>query len=151
DDLAHRSNCPMGWQYYGFACRKELDAGRLAGLSTGGDGGYRFRATTGELTERERNLLAGSWPFRMRVRHGRVLLDNVDCLPNSEFCDEAGDDHCGWIPLDNGDYRLTVHAVEWEAEPDVVDENGYARPHALPSYVLQFEPVADIASIEVPS
>jgi hypothetical protein len=151
NDMAHRARSPLAWYGYGFACRKEFEAGRMVTFCTGSDGTFAFRVTTGELSVREQRWLAASWDFRLRVRHGRVLLDNGDCLPNEDFCDTASDDDERWIDLPNGDYRVTVHAIDWGSEPGVLDKNGYALPHALTGYVIQFQRIDDIAQVPVAS
>jgi len=151
DDLQHRFHAPHNWSSSGFACRKEFDEGRLVTWSTGGDGGTSMRVTTGKLTQRELQWLLKSWDFRLRVRHGRVLLDGGDCLPADEYWDTPKDDHPGWIDLPNGDYRVTVHDINWYDEPGATDFHGRPREGALPDYVIEFTPVENIETIRVAS
>jgi hypothetical protein len=148
DDLAHRAEAPLGWYGYDFACRKEFEAGRLVGFGTGSDGGFRFRVTTGALHEREERARVGSWDFRLRVRR-RVLLDNGDCLPNEDFCDEADEADERWIKLPNGDYRVTVHVLAWGQEQAQEQPDPNAAAEDLPHYVIRFEPVEDISAIPI--
>jgi hypothetical protein len=151
DDLKHRLNAPLGWSSSEFACRKEFDAGRLVTWSTGSDGSSSFRVTTGKLTQRELQWLLKSWDFRLRVTRERVLLDGGLCLPADAYCDMPKEDHPGWIDLPNGDYRVTVHDINWSGESGAVDENGYAHEGSLTSYVIEFVPVEDIQMIRVAS
>ncbi|GGC54726.1 DUF6386 family protein [Chelatococcus reniformis] len=147
EDLAHRDSDPIAWYSYDFIYRKESASGRLVAFGTGADGGYTVRLTTGALTPREAAYACPPWDFPLIVRHGRVLLDNTDALPGQEqMTDPASSDD--WYEVANGPYRVTVHPLEWAAEPDAVD-NGKSSPAALPSYVVTFAPVTDIASIAV--
>ncbi len=152
DELAYRLTSPLGWMSCGFACRKEFLAGHLAGWATGSDGTYGIRLTEHPLTDREKLYCAGSWVFRLIVRFGRVLLDNGDAIPNADFPPRppAADDD-GWISLPNGDYKVTVHAIEWYSEPGAVNDDGQATENSLQDYVVQFELVESIASIMVNS
>jgi hypothetical protein len=152
DDLAHRATSPLGWETCGFACRKEFEAGRLVGWSTGSDGGYGFRLTDGELTQREVTYRGCSWDFRLGVQHNRVMLDNGDCIPNAEYPRNPPDgDDRRWIALSDGDYRVTVTAIEWDSEPGAIDDAGQVSENALTNYVIQFNRIADIAFLPVPS
>jgi hypothetical protein len=152
DDLAHRDESPHAWHMHAFACREEFEAGRLVGFSTGGDGGYRIRVTTEPLTEREQNLHVGSWEFRLRVRLGQVLLDGGYCLPNSFYAREVDLFDEGWIELPNGDYRVTVHSIDWSTPPvGECDLNEFELADALPHYVITFATVNDLRQIPIRS
>jgi hypothetical protein len=146
-DLEHRKSSPMAWTMYGFACRPEFEAGRLVAFDTGGDGGYKMRVTTGGLTKREKDWLAGSWQFRLAVKADRVYFDGGYSLPSDDY-DES--DRLGrWLDVPKGKYRVTVHAIDWSSEPGAVNKEERATASALPSYVVAFEPVKDLAAIEV--
>lgn len=149
-DLTHRAEAPSGWQYYGFACRKEYEAGRLIVVTTGGDGGHCIRLTSGKLTERERRMHRGAWTFRLRVRHGRVLVDGGEYLPyDKNPVKPPADDYPDWIKLPNGEYGVEVHRIDSYGEPGALDKNGNPKPDALPDFVLRFESMDDIAQIQV--
>lgn len=138
DDLGHRAKDPLEWYSYDFAYRRESAAGRLIVFFTGGDGGYRLRLTTGELTAGEAANACASWTFPLRVRHGRVLLDNTDALPSADQVSSAASLVNGWFELPNGAYAVTVQPVAW---PD--RESAATRA----SYVILFKAVDDIAAI----
>ncbi len=150
-DLNHRLTSPLAWSFYHFACRPEFEAGRLVAFTTGGDGGDAFRITDGPLTEREKTWLAGSWDFRYVVRHGRTYLDGGYALPSSDYFDESEKHPQQWITLPNGNYRVTVNAIEWYSEPSALDENNNLTENALASYVIQFQPVESLESIKISS
>jgi len=150
-DLQHRLTSPLAWPCYHFACRPEFEAGRLVGFDTGGDGGYAFRITSGELTERERAWSAGSWEFRYVVRHGRVYLDGGYALPSDDYFDESEEHPDQWITVPNGCYCVRVSAIEWFSEPGAINDQGEATGTALPSYVIQFLPTDTLEAIPVAS
>jgi hypothetical protein len=159
DDLQHREASPHEWVLYEFALAPEFAAGNLVAFDTGADGTYRLRLTRGELTARERAYASSSWDFRYRVRHGRVLVDTGEFLPSDSTSDleEIPPGVAGgpgtipaeqWYAIPNGDYRVTVHAIDWEREPGAVGAGGDARKSALPAYVIRFQPVKRLDSIE---
>lgn len=128
DDLAHRKDDPLDWFTYGFACRKEFEAGNLVAFLTGADGGYQLRLTSGDLTDKEKALETGSWEWGYTVRYGKLLVDNGDHLPSEEAFDVKKAPNDQWVALPNGDYRVTVHPIERE-------------DNSLPDYVIRFEQV----------
>jgi hypothetical protein len=142
DDLAHRSADPIAWYAYGFAYRRESEAGRLVGFGTGGDGGYAIRLTTGALTAAERPHAGPRWDYPLIVRHGRVYLDNSDGLPGEEKMDDPSAFPDRWFALPNGPYRVTVQALLRSQQ---------AETRALPDYVVSFQPVGDIATVPIAS
>lgn len=148
-DLQHRLTSPHAWPFYHFAFRPESAAGRLVVFSTGGDGGYAFRITDGPLTEREQKWLASSWDFPYQVRHGRVYLDGGYALPSDNYFDDSERNLAQWISLPNGNYKVTVHAIEWHSEPGALDEDEQPTDSALASYVIQFTPIQSLSAVPV--
>jgi hypothetical protein len=134
EDLAHRWKSRMRWEHYEFAGRREFEAGSLIAWQTGGDGGFVLRLTDGPLTEEEDKQQAGAWDFRYEVRAGDVLLDNGDHLPCDEGRKAPPPSNPLWVKLPKGRYKVTVHAIESDDE-------------ALPNYVVQFQPIADLSTI----
>jgi hypothetical protein len=149
EDLTHRSVAPLGWYSDIFSCRKEFDTGRLVAFCTKTDGGFGFRLTTEQPTPREQKYLINECDFRLRVHRGRILLDNGNSLPNDDYVDEIPDDSELWIELPNGDYRVTVSAINWSDEPGAYDEKGQVSPDALPNYLIRFTQVKDILEVPV--
>jgi hypothetical protein len=141
DDLAHRAADPLAWYVDDDAYRAESAAGRLVAFITGADGFFNVRLTTTVgLTPQEADFECTPWAFPLIVRHGRVLLDNTDVLPNDAWDPEP--DNLIWFDLANGAYRVTVH-------PIARAEASYEQAHALPDYVITFESIPDIAAITV--
>lgn len=151
DDLQDRIAAPCGWMDEGFAAQREFETGRVVAFVTGSDGGYGFRITSGDLTDRERTWAAGSWSFRLVVRHGRVLIDGGDALPEASYVRKVPADSDAWIELRNGSYRVEVTAIEWYSEPGALNERDYATENALASYVIQFQEIEDLSSIDPPT
>lgn len=134
DDLEHRQEDPIAWYDYGFACRKEFEAGNLIAFRTGADGGYQLRLTSGDLTDAERKLETGSWEWGYTVRHGKVLVDNGDYLPSVEAFDLEDVSEDQWVSLPDGNYRVTVHPIA-------------RKDDSLPDYVIRFETVKEALHI----
>ncbi|HEY1065697.1 MAG TPA: DUF6386 family protein, partial [Pirellulales bacterium] len=144
EDLAHRKTSPTGWPGYHFACQPEFEAGRLIAFDTGSDGTYKIRLTNESLTAREQEWLAHSGNFRLSVTRGRVYFDNGNSLPSDRYRDETEDYPDQWLQLENGNYKVTVNAIEWDSEPGAVDEEGEVAADSLPCYVVQFAKVDDL-------
>lgn len=136
DDLAHAAEWPIAWYCEPFVYPSESVAGRLIAWCTGSDGSFAVRLTNGAVTEREQAYAGPRWTFPYTVRHGRVFLDNTDTLPGLEQMTETSENEDYWIDVENGDYAVTVTAIEWSAEPGARDEDF----DKLPNYVVQFEP-----------
>jgi hypothetical protein len=148
DDLAHASDWPIAWYSEPFVYPLESAAGRLIAWSTRSDGSFALRLTDGAMTEREQSYAGPSWTFPYSVRHGRVFLDNTDTLPGKEQMTQTTDAEEYWIDIANGDYAVTVTALEWSAEPsareDGTADKGSSDNGAdkLPDYVVQFQPAS---------
>ena len=134
DDMGHTEEWPLGWYAEGAIWRVESAAGRLVAWCTGGDGGWKLRLTDGDLTAAERAFAGPSWTFPL-TSNGRVLIDNSDHLPaDSEPGREPPSE--AWIDLPEGDWHVTVTAVEWNAAPGA----DAANTENLPNYVVCFAP-----------
>ena len=134
DDLAHAAGWPMNWHADTFVYPVESAAGRLLGWETSYDGTFDIRVTGGMLTEREQTYAGPSWIFPLTVRHGRIYIDNANCIPFATRFEEPSENN--WVDVPNGVYRVTVTGVEWSAEPGVAEDGS----NGLPDYVVQFAP-----------
>lgn len=141
EDLGHAEQWPIAWYAETFVYPVESAAGRLIAWCTGSDGVFKLRLTTGDMTAREKAFAGPSWVFPYRVRHGRVFVDNSDALPGVEKMTDPADSEELWFELPEGDYAVTVTAVEWEAEPGA-SSDGH---DTLPNYVVAFLPLQDLA------
>ena len=148
DDLEHRRTSPIGWTSYAFACGPEFAAGNLAAFRTGGDGGFKLRVTDGDLTPRERRFVSAACEFRLKVRHGKILIDNGDHVPSDEKPPNPIPDDW-WVAVPNGNYRVTVHAIDWTKEPGALDKEEQATVRALASYIIQFRPVSRLDAVRL--
>lgn len=137
DDLAHAEKWPIAWYAETFVYPVESAGQRLIAWSTGSDGVFKLRLTTGEITAAEREFAGPSWTFPYSVRHGRVFVDNSDALPGSEKMTDPSESPDLWFELADGDYAVTVTAIEWEAEPGAHEEGR----ETLPNYVVAFAPL----------
>jgi hypothetical protein len=138
DDLAHAADWPIAWYSEPFVYPVESAAGRLIAWSTRSDGGFAVRLTDGAVSERESRYAGPSWTFPYSVRHGRVFLDNTDALPGKEQMTQTSDAEEYWIDVPDGDYAVTVTALEWSAEPGAREDGA----DKLPDYVVQFKPAS---------
>ena len=136
DDLAHASDWPIAWYSEAFIFLAESKAERLIAWCTNSDGGFAVRVTNGAMTEREQRYAGPSWVFPYTVRHGRVFLDNTDALPGAEQMTQTEEYPDYWIDVGNGNYAVTVTAIEWSAEPGAQHDGA----DKLPNYVVQFQP-----------
>lgn len=150
--LEHRRTSPMGWESYDFAASREFAAGNLVAFCTGGDGAYRLRITDGALAPLEQQRSNGSWSFRLKVRHGRVLLDNGDHLPCEATADETDEDLFDlgkqWITLAPGSYQVTVHAISRPFNSAARRPQAQGPHGALPDYVIALRRIEKLESIK---
>lgn len=135
-DLAHTEGWPLGWYAMPEVWQAESAAGRLVAWSTGSDGGFKVRLTTGGLSVRETAYARQSWVFPYAVHSGRVLIDNSDCLLGESRMTDPEAEPDLWFALEPGDYHVTVSAIEWQAEPGA-DAEGF---DSLPNFVVAFAP-----------
>lgn len=134
DDLQHAANWPIAWYAEPGIWQHESAAGNLIAWCTRADGGYRIRMRHGPLTKREHRYAVNQWTFPFTVRHGRVFMDNSDCLPGQDQMEDAAKHEACWLTLPNGPYLATVHGIDWEAEPGARDMGN----KNLPNYVVTF-------------
>lgn len=130
DDFPGRPNRPVECLNLQLAWGKEI--GKVIAFCTGSDGGFGFRLTSGGLTEREQRWRTCSAEFLYTVSHGEILLDNSS---GGEFT----------FDIPNGHYRVTLHAIDWGAEPDA---RRMPPDQQLPNYVVCFEAVSDPAEAD---
>jgi hypothetical protein len=142
--LAHRKDSPTGWWSEEFA--EEFRAGRLVAFCTGSDGKFTMKFVRRPMSPAEKGVLVVKQSFRYEVLEGRVYWDNDSSLPCDDRFDNAEDDKNGWLDLPNGQYRVTVHALDWFTISDVERKAAGDISH----YVVRFEPVSSLEEIPVP-
>jgi hypothetical protein len=133
------------WQPEHFAAITDLDAwedevaederltahirdGALVPLNVGGDGSFQVVVRDGALSEREsRYRLVSSQPYLL-VSNGAVALGGLE---------DVGLGEPTLLPLDAGRYALTVHLIDWGAEPGARNPDGSPSAQALPDFVVE--------------
>jgi hypothetical protein len=118
---------------------RHVAAGDLAPINIGGDGAFTFLVRTGPpraaaLTGREqRHLLASSQPYR-------YLSAGIACLSGIEDISAAPGPAVTTLAVPAGRCDITIHLIDWAAEPGAKDHHGRAAPAALPDFVIHICP-----------
>jgi len=149
--LAHREQDPCDWWTHDFAIRKELAAGNLLAVDTGSDGGFKVRFSTEGLSDRERAYVRYSREFRLRTLSGKLYFDGGYALSCDDPTSKPEEDPENWVELAKGDYRATVHTIDWYEEPGSVDSEGTGTETSLPAYVVVLESVPSLELISPPA
>jgi hypothetical protein len=141
--LAHRGKAPLGWWE---EAEQEFREGRLVAFNTGADGTFTLKFVQRPLFAAEEKALVVSQAFRYLVEDGQLYWDNTNCLPSEETVEEAAADPDGWLELPNGQYRITVHALDWFSLPDAEREAAGDISH----YIVRVEPVSSFREVLAP-
>jgi hypothetical protein len=114
---------------------QHIHVGGLVPVNIGGDGAFGLQVRTGPsgtlaLTGREEQyLLASSQPYL-------YLSGGVACLSGIEdICADPGP-AVATLAIPAGRCAVTVHLIDWEAEPGARDHHGRPGPEALPDFVI---------------
>lgn len=113
--------------------RELIDAGALVPINIGGDGAWQvvLRAGGAGLTEREAAYcLLSSEPYLLACQ-GMAYVGGIEEV--SAQPEDTG------LPVRPGRYSVTVHLIEWEAEPGSRDADGQPTADALPDFVVLLE------------
>lgn len=87
------------------------------------------------LTKRELSFLGvSSSPYLLRAK-GQVFVSGIEHVEGNPSV------NCGQVNLSPGAYAVTVHLIDWAAEPGMLDENDKPRQGALPDFVVLLNPV----------
>ena len=114
---------------------RRVHAGDLAPVSIGADGAFAFTVRAGPpgavaLTSREqRYLRASSRPY-LYVSAG------VACLSGIEDISADPGPAVTTLAVPAGRCAVTIHLIDWAAEPGATDQRGRASPAALPDFVI---------------
>ncbi|MFF2553459.1 hypothetical protein ACFVUS_20845 [Nocardia sp. NPDC058058] len=127
---------------------EHIQTGKLVPLNILADGRFgvlvRVDATgAAELTARERKYLQeSSEPYLFRST-GTAKVSGIESVGAFDDTEASVADMVPTeIDLPAGDYAVTVHLLDWEAEPGAMDDEGDATPSALPDFVVLIEPAA---------
>jgi hypothetical protein len=120
----------------------QAGAGNLVPIGIGGDGSFGFlvradSAKAPELTEREqRYLKVSSKPYLFEA-------DGTAHLSGIEYVSAAPPPATAAIGIPAGRYGVTVHLIDWAAEPGAQDAAGKPAEGALPDFVVLAGPAPD--------
>jgi hypothetical protein len=118
-----------------------IDAGYLVPVNIASDGAFQFlvRASASQapaLTGRERQYqMVASQPYLYRST-GTAHVTGIEHIGASPPPDASA------ITLAEGSYAVTIHLIDWEAEPGAQDSQGEPTPDALPDFVVLIGPSA---------
>ena len=116
--LAHHRADPPNWWHHDFAFAPDLATGRFAAVSTGRRGTLDVRVTEAPPSAREAAAAGPSAVQRLRVTDGRLLLAGGDAWPSVERPGGADPFDPRWIGVGNGDYRVTITALDDDVRDD---------------------------------
>lgn len=122
------------------ALLRHVEAGAFVPINIGGDGAFQFTVrrveTPGRLTEREsRYRLVSSKPYLL-VTKGPAALGGLEAV--GPYSGAGSVD----LPTEAGRYAVTVHLIDWMAEPGASGPDGKPTPGALPDFVVEICPEA---------
>lgn len=119
---------------------KRVRAGELVPINIGGDGAFQFLARVGTadhasaLTSRERQYLAASSQAYLYRSGGSAFLTGIE-----HICADPGPD-TPVLAIPAGPHAVTIHLIDWQAEPGATDTRGKPASGALPDFVLLISP-----------
>lgn len=120
---------------------RHIRAGALVPINIGSDGAFAFTVRIGaaakpaELTDREaRYRVVSSQAYRLQCRD-RACLSGIEHI---EAAPSEGRTHA--LALTVGQYDVTVHLLDWKAEPDAKTTDGAPVDGALPDFVVLINP-----------
>jgi hypothetical protein len=121
---------------------QRIRAGELVPVNIGSDGAFQFLVRIGTagqapaLTSRERQyLLVSSQPYRY-LSDGTARLTGIE-----HICADPGPD-TPTLTVPAGLNAVTVHLIDWGAEPGAKDAHGKPASGALPDFVVLISPAA---------
>jgi hypothetical protein len=119
---------------------RHIEAGALVPIGIGGDGSFEFEVRVGsarapaELSDRERRYLTvSSEPYRL-VTAGKAFVSGI------EYIHADPEPHVLALQLEPGTCAVTIHMIEWDAEPGTRDASGAPGKNALPDFVVLVNP-----------
>jgi hypothetical protein len=119
---------------------RRVRAGELVPVSIGGDGAFQFLVRVGTasqpaaLTSRETQyLLASSQPY-LYLSDGTARLTGLE-----HVCGDPGPATPS-LTVPAGPNAVTIHLIDWDAEPGARDDQGKPASAALPDFVVLISP-----------
>lgn len=125
--------------------QRHIDAGSLVPINIGSDGAFAFVIRVAdehgpaELSEREVQYLAVSSEPYLLATQGRAFLSGIEHIDA-----EPSEGRTYAVHLAGGRYSVTVHLIDWRAEPDATDAEGKPADYALPDFVVLINPTQSV-------
>lgn len=116
------------------ALLRHIEAGVFVPINIGGDGAFQFTVRSGGLTDREWHYrLVSSKPYLL-IAKGQTVLGGLEAVGHYTGIEPVA------LPTDAGRYAVTIHLIDWKAEPDAADPKGKPTANALSDFVVEIKP-----------
>jgi hypothetical protein len=114
---------------------RHMQEGAFVPINIGGDGIFQVTVRGGQghagLSEREaRYVLVSSQPYLLDS-HGTISLGGLESVGGSLRQDSIK------VPIESGRYSVSVHLVDWKAEPGAFASTGKPSRNALPDFIVE--------------
>jgi hypothetical protein len=115
--------------------------GNLVPINIGSDGVFAFIVRVGDdrepagLSEREAQYLAVSSQPYLLATQGRALLSGIEHIDA-----EPSESRTHAVHLTRGRCSVTIHLIDWKAEPNATGPDSAPADHALPDFVVLINP-----------
>jgi hypothetical protein len=116
------------------ALLRHIEAGVFVPINIGGDGAFQFTVRSGGLNDRELPYrLVSSKPYLL-IAKGQTALGGLEAVGRYTGIEPVA------LPTDAGRYSVTIHLIDWKAEPGAADPNGKPMANALSDFIVEIEP-----------
>ena len=120
------------------ALLRHIEAGAFVPINIGGGGAYQFAVRFGDLatglTERElRYRIVSSRPYLL-IANGQTSLGGLESVGQHAGISPVA------LPTNPGRYVVTIHLIDWKAEPNAADSNVKPTTDALSDFVIEILP-----------
>lgn len=119
---------------------ERVRASELVPINIGSDGAFQFLVRVGTagqapaLTRREKQHLLASSQAYLYLSDGSARLTGIE-----HICADPGPDTPA-LTIPAGPNAVTIHLINWDAEPGARDAHGKPAPWALPDFVVLISP-----------
>lgn len=158
--LSPRASAQSDWWCADVLQLDELQTGALALVGLGGDGVYRIRVTSDDLTRDERDYAASvARGLGVEVISRTLFVGPAECLPGGGSAFAPGNVQRGLlVAVDNGRYDVDLFAIDWlnssrwwredhsVPEDAPVDIVAVVRPRSTPFSEVSSEPRLDFCT-----
>jgi hypothetical protein len=119
---------------------EDVRAGGPAPINIGSDGAFHFLVRDGTagqptaLTSREKHHLLASSQAYLYLSDGTAFLTGIE-----HICAGPGPDIPA-LAIPAGPNAVTIHLIDWDAEPSARNAHGKPAPRTLPDFVILISP-----------